>query len=63
MGQENVLELLEKEGRWMTTLEVAEIIGVSNSTAYSNLKKLVDHGEIKSKCSMERTTRLRWKIK
>ncbi len=50
MSQQDVYELLKKKKRWMTSKEIAKILGIMSSNA--SLKKLYKYGEI-----MRRMTR------
>jgi len=46
MAQEDVLKLLKKEKRWLSTKEIAEKLKIGRAPADSNLNKLYKHGEI-----------------
>ena len=46
MGQGDIIELLKKEGRKMTTKEIAKICNVGISCTHVKLKKLRELGEV-----------------
>lgn len=46
MTQGEVLEILEREKRWMTAKELAEELGKSSGTVTNNLNKLEKQGEV-----------------
>ncbi len=46
MGQGDIIEVLKKEGRKMTTKEIANACGVGISCTHVKLRKLRENGEI-----------------
>ncbi len=44
MGQQEILDLLKKEKKWLSSKQMAEKLGVSDTTVSLNV--LLKHGEI-----------------
>lgn len=49
MGQGDIMALLKKEKRYLSTNEIAEKLKVGKSTTIMSLRKMRDRGEIKFK--------------
>ena len=62
MGQSDILNLLKKEKKWLSTKEIEEILNVSSVTR--PLKVLLKSEEvIQRKIKIEGHHRFQWKIK
>ena len=46
MAQEDVLKLLKKEKRWLSTKKIAEKLKIGRGTVDLNLNKLYKYGEV-----------------
>jgi len=53
MTQEEVLRVLKKKKRWMTTQEIGNILKTGSGSVSSTLRKLLKYKEIKFKKSRE----------
>jgi len=46
MTQQNIYKLLKKKNKWMTSQEIAKILGINSGTVGSSLQKMYSYGEV-----------------
>ncbi len=61
MTQSNIIKLLKKKRRWMTSKEISKILNISSANL--SPKKLYEHGEILRKESKVKGNHLTYKYK
>jgi len=53
MGQGEVLKILEKTKKWMTSMEISKITGTAYSSTNTNLSKLFRDGYVYRKVNVK----------
>lgn len=53
MGQEEVIRVLKKSGKWLISTEIAKLAGYSLTSIQSNLKRLIKWGHVKKEKASE----------